>query len=132
MRWKPWAVLFAACVALGGNRTAAEPGPTADDERTLRAAHVGTDVPSLLEFFRKRTINDLDSNRIEKLIAQLGDDSFNVRQKASAELVALGNVAVPLLSQATRSDDIEVVRRAEKCLQLIQAGPGPAVALAAA
>jgi hypothetical protein len=133
MRWKQYFALFAACTALWCTRpAAAESGSTADDERTLRAARVGTDGPALLEFFRKRTVNDIDGSRIEKLIEQLGDDSFGVRQKASAELAALGNVAVPLLRQALNSDDIEVVRRAEKCLQLIKAGSGTTVPLAAA
>jgi len=133
MRWKQSLVLLAAsCLAGWGARAAAEPGSIADDERVLRAAHVGTDGPALLEFFRKRTVNDVDSSRIEKLIEQLGDDSFDVRQKASAALAALGNVAVPLLNQATHSDDIEVVRRSEKCLEQIKAGSGAAVPLAAA
>src|SRR5437660_7275317 len=71
MRWMPCLVLFAACLGLrGAAAPAAEAASAADDERTLRAARVGTDGPALLEFFRKRTVNDVDNSRIEKLIEQ--------------------------------------------------------------
>ena len=111
---------------------AAESDSVAADERTLKAANLGTDGRALLEFFRKRTLKDPDGNRIQKLIRELGDDSFEVREKASAALTELGEVAVPLLRQAVQDPDIEVVRRAERCLQQIKAGSGTAVALAAA
>jgi HEAT repeat protein len=116
-----------------GRASAASPAAVADDERTLAGAHVGTDGASLLQYFRKRTIQDVDGERIKQLIEQLGDDSFDVRQKASSELAALGTAAVNELRRAARySDDIEVVRRAERCLQLIETGSGTSVPAAAA
>src|SRR5262249_40263233 len=60
------------------------------------------------------------------------DNSFPVREKASSALVALGNVAVPSLRQALTDPDIEIVRRAENCLRLIEKGYGAAVPAAAA
>ena len=75
--------------ALGSAR-AAEPDSTAADEQTLKAANLGTDGPALLDFFRKRTPTEANVKRITLLIKQLGDDSFAVREKASAELVSIG------------------------------------------
>jgi HEAT repeat protein len=96
------------------------PDPLAADEQRLQEARVGTDGPALLEFFRKRTATDARLFDIEGLIRRLGDDSYEVRQKASADLAALGPVALPLLRQALKDRDVEVVRRAEECIRLIE------------
>jgi HEAT repeat protein len=80
-----------------------------------------TEGPALLAEFRKRTLSEAERERAEALIQKLSDDHFEVRERAAADLVALGSRAVPLLQQATRSPDIEVVRRAENCLRLIDA-----------
>src|SRR5215831_14151923 len=109
-----------------------EPDAAALDERVLKEARLAVDGPSLLEFFRKRTISNTDLERIGQLIRDLGDDSFELRQKASAQLVATGAAAVPLLKQATKSEDIEVVRRAQECLKHIETGSSSAVVAAAA
>src|SRR5262249_7747005 len=71
-------------------------------------------------FFRRRTLNNGDPELIKALVRQLGDGTFKVRQKASAELIALGMIAKPYLVQATRVGDPEVVRRAEECLDQIR------------
>src|SRR5690242_9411051 len=63
--------------------------PLAADEQRLQEARVGTDGPALLEFFRKRTATDARLFDIDGLIRRLGDDSYEVRQKASADLAAL-------------------------------------------
>jgi hypothetical protein len=109
-------------------------GPTAAqaDEATLQAAKIATDGPALLDFFRRCTLAEADRHKIQALIDKLGDESYDVREQASAELVRLGPVAGPLLRQAAKDPDIEVVRRAEKCLQKIEESAGPAVAAAAA
>jgi hypothetical protein len=104
----------------------------AEDEQRLRDAKVGTDGPALLEFFRKRTITDARLFDIQGLIHRLGDDSFEVRQKASADLAALGPVALPLLKQATKDRDVEVARRAEECVRLIELDYAATVVPAAA
>src|SRR5215831_245091 len=62
-----------------------EPDAAALDERVLKEARLAVDGPSLLEFFRKRTISNTDLERIGQLIRDLGDDSFELRQKASAQ-----------------------------------------------
>jgi len=106
------------------------PVPAADaeqliaDEKALQAAKVGTDGPSLLEFFRKRTLTDADRDRVLALIQKLGDDSFVVREQAQAELIKLENLAVALLRRAVaENSDIEIVRRSEQCLKQIDRSP---------
>jgi hypothetical protein len=54
-----------------------------------------------------------DVAAVEKLIRDLGDDSFEVRESASTKLALIGERALPLLEKALQSDDAEVRRRAE-------------------
>jgi hypothetical protein len=117
---------------LAGALPAAEPDQVARDEQTLREAKVGTDGPALLEFFRKRTAKDVDPTKIKALVRQLGDDSFEKREQASAQLIAVGASAVPHLKEALKDPDIEIVRRAEECLRRIGEGSTGAVVDAAA
>lgn len=99
--------------------TAAGPDTNADDERTLRQAKVALDGPSLLAFFRSRTLQ-ADDEQIKDLIVQLGDESFPAREQASQTLTALGGRAVPHLRRAAGDADAEVRRRAEECLRRIE------------
>jgi hypothetical protein len=101
-------------------------------EQVLKAAGLPTDDAALLEFFRTRTLPDKDRDSIALLVHELGDDAFAVRERATDDLVKLGARAVPLLNQAKKHPDIEVVRRAEFCLRVIDKTAGPAVTTAAA
>jgi hypothetical protein len=130
MSWKPISVALLLLVANFASANDAD--ALAADEATLKEAHIAADGPSLLDFFRRRTLNTTDLTRIKELIARLGDDSFDVRQNASAELKKIGPVAVPLLRQATKDPDIEIVRRAEDCLRHIEPTSSPAVLASAA
>jgi HEAT repeat protein len=94
----------------------------AEDERLLKDARQETSGPALLEFMRKRTLGQADRERIADLIKQLGDDSFQIREKASADLIALGPIAITYLEKATKDVDPEVVRRATDCLRQIDRG----------
>ncbi len=49
---------------------------------------------------------------IQRLVRQLGDESFNVRQEASHKLLKIGLNALPYLEDATDSTDPEVCTRA--------------------
>jgi hypothetical protein len=102
--------------ALGGYR---DPDPASADEASLRAAGVETTGPALLALIRKHTPDPAKVEQARRLVRQLGDDRFTAREKASAELVKLGPIAVPFLRDAARSDDSEVVRRARDCLKQI-------------
>lgn len=109
-----------------------EPANEDADLAALKAASVPVDGPGLLEFFRKRTHGELDSARLQQLVRQLGDDSFDLREKASAELVSLGALAVSALTDAEHDPDFEIADRARRCLALIKSGGSAEVASAAA
>jgi HEAT repeat protein len=90
------------------------------DEGRLEAAHLKLDGESLLDIFRKRTVGEKDLEKVKGLIRQLGDESFKAREHAVAELIMRGPVVVELLKEAQKSPDLEVIRRAERCLQRIK------------
>jgi hypothetical protein len=110
---------------------AAAAPPDDADERTLREAGMGTDGPTLIAFFRKRVGTEAALARARELAKQLGDDSFERREKASAELAGMGRVALPALRGAARERDAEVVRRARDCMRQIESESMPAIAAAA-
>jgi hypothetical protein len=130
LRW-PLAlvVLFLAAAVRADPPPAAD---TADDEKLLRAAGLKTDGPALVEFFRKRVPDEVTSEKLALLVKQLGDESFEVREKANADLKALGVRAVPALRRAADSPDAEVKRRAEECLAAVVTGAAAARTAAAA
>jgi hypothetical protein len=69
--------------------------------------------------FSTRVSQDV-ADRIEKAIRDLGDDEFTVREKASAELLALKERAYPALVKAAESADPEVAHRAEELLEKLR------------
>jgi HEAT repeats/PQQ-like domain len=106
--------------------------PFAADEELLKTAGVQTDGPSLLEFFRKRTIDGSDVDRIKQLIKQLGNEDFEAREAASGKLAAIGVRAKPFLKDAANDPDVEVAKRAKECLQKVDQGSGSQTVAAAA
>jgi hypothetical protein len=105
--------------------------PGTSDEGLLRAAKVPTDSAGLIDFFRKRTVEGEDKNRLRVLVTQLGDEAFQTREQASAKLVSAGVRAKPLLLEALKDPDLEVAYRARECLQHIDEGMSVKVVLAA-
>jgi hypothetical protein len=93
--------------------------PSGADEQRLGAAKISTDGPALVEFLRKRTLDDDRRKKIEGLIKKLGDSSFDNRESAKEALVALGHIATPLLTRARESADPEISGRAKECLEKI-------------
>lgn len=59
------------------------------------------------------------TDRIARLVKQLGHDNFTKREEASKELNAIGEPALDALRKATSDDDGEIRRRAEKVLAAI-------------
>jgi HEAT repeat protein len=100
-------------------------------EQALREAGIATDGPGLLAFFRTRTLTPADRERLQRAVEQLGDDSFTVREKAVADLTAVGRSALPLLAPALKSTDPEVVRLAKECIATIERVPHTTVMAAA-
>ncbi len=117
---------------LGYSARAADPNPVAADEQLLKAAGLGTDGPSLLDFFRKRTLTDGERDKIQIWVRQLGDNSFKVRERASFDLTARGIPVAAFLRPAVLDSDLEVARRAEECLRLIAKDHNTALPAAAA
>jgi hypothetical protein len=99
------------------------PDPTAADEQIVKAIKIKTDGPSLVEYLRKKVPVSGDAAKIKQLVEQLNDDSFEVREKATADLIAIGAPALPQLRQAAESTETEVKRRALACLKAIGAQP---------
>jgi hypothetical protein len=98
---------------------AGEPDP---DAQTLQDARLSGDGPALLGYLRKQIALAAQPDKIQALVRQLGDDEFAVRERASAELVALGRVALPVLDKARRDPDPEIAHRATNCVHQIEQG----------
>src|SRR5262249_44566306 len=115
-------MLSAGCLLFAGlPGTAADPEPAQGDEQLLRAASLTTDGPALPAFFRKRTQGSIERDKLAALLEHLGDKSGEVREKAAAELVAVGPVAIPPLRQLARdADEPDLAGRARQCLQLLE------------
>jgi HEAT repeat protein len=124
-------IIVAAVLPFGASSRAGS--PSAPDEQLLRSAHLGTDGPALLEFFRLRTRAESRRERVPVLIKQLAASSADAADRAAGELAALGKVAVPLLQQAAMdTGQPGAARRARRCLEFIAGDGGTALAAAAA
>jgi hypothetical protein len=103
----------------------------AADESALLAAGLKTDDASLLAYLKRQAPDTKRLAAIRDLVKKLGDDDFEEREKAEKAIIALGAPAVPLLTQAIRAGgDLELVRRAERCVKRIGTGNNTAVAAA--
>ncbi len=119
----PVLFLFLCLLALSGGAEPAKPAePDAEllyAEKVLKEANVSPDGPGLLAFFRARTLTQAEQDRLAGAINNLGDDSFEVREKASADLTAAGRLALAYLKPALEAKDIEIVCRARRCIDEI-------------
>src|SRR5262245_51680922 len=105
-RITPW-LLALAIVSVGPSVSAvrAQPSAEGDDEQTLLTAGLATDGPALLAFFHARSRIDIDRERLGVLIQQLAS-SNRERSLATAELLGMGPLAVPILRRA--ANDLEM------------------------
>jgi HEAT repeat protein len=116
-------LLFLSGLLLSSLGALAADTPASDEDETLlKNANVGTDGPALLEFLRRHTRATAAADKLQALVKQLGDDSFEIREKATANLAAAGPAALAALREATKSRDPEVVDRARRCLRQIDTG----------
>ena len=102
------------------------------DLETLKSGGYADDVKSLTDFFRNHTVKDADKARVSALIKKLGDDSFEARQEASAELAKCGVWAIALIRSSLKDPDHEIVRRCELALKTMEKVPTRSLALASA
>src|SRR5262245_37229992 len=108
-------------------------GDSGNDEQTIRAANLTPDGPALLDFFKKRSQENVEPSRLAELVKQLGDKSGEVADRAAGELISLGPVAIPLLRQAVKDPDEPMIAgRARRCLLYIEGSQAAAVPVAAA
>ncbi|HEY1338846.1 MAG TPA: hypothetical protein VGF59_15125 [Bryobacteraceae bacterium] len=62
-----------------------------------------------------------EADEIDRLVRQMGSDSFAERQKASKALEAIGEPALATLRKAARDSDAEIRRRATELVRTIEA-----------
>jgi hypothetical protein len=120
------ALSLLACLVL-----AQTPDRTADDEKILQAAKVGTDGPALLAHLRSLSPTAEDEQKVGELFKQLGSSKFNEREKATADLTAMGPKVIPLLKEKLPGSTLEVRMRAERCIKVLEDKSPAAVASAA-
>ena len=114
-------MILACLVLLGAGAwlPAVAPFPESGEEAILRENKVATDGVGAMAYVRSR-LAPLDAARVKRLIAQLGDDSFAVREEASRQLLLLGDRIRRQLQDAARHEDPEVRTRAQTCLRRIE------------
>ncbi len=81
---------------------------------------LASEGPGLLDEVRKRALADTSREKALELVRKLGDDAFEVREKAMNDLTAMGGAVVPVLRQAITNPDVEISARARKCLEKIE------------
>jgi HEAT repeat protein len=82
---------------------------------------LATEGDASLEEVKKRTLSEADMTNSQNLIERLGDDSFDVRQKAEEDLKKLGSKIIPILRTAMKNGDLEIRGRVAKLLSNIEA-----------
>src|SRR5260370_4072832 len=115
------AVILCVTVPVLWAGTAADDG--AEQAKILKEAGIAGDGPGLVKYFQARTPNPGDQARLTNLVRALGDKTFAAREKASRELIAIGEPALPFLKQALKNGDLELTRRAGFCILAIERVP---------
>src|SRR5262245_12688655 len=98
-----------ACLILPAARVRA--GSPQEYEALLKEAKVATDGDTLAEFCRNRILPENDADKVKCLIVKLGDDRFRVREKASAQLIAMGPGILKALRENIQNSDYEIAYR---------------------
>lgn len=120
-----------AAVFAVGTRSAERDPETEYAEKFLQEEKIKTDGESLIQFFKERTLDTLpDPAKIKELVKQLGDDDFEVRERAEAKLEEIGRAAKEFLTEAIKNNtpdgpdvkhaDAEIHFRAERCLAKLE------------
>jgi HEAT repeat protein len=106
----------------------ADPDVATRDEQLLQKAKVGLFIA---KYLTKRSGNDADLLKLEKLVQQLASKNVKEREDASKRIVALGMAAMPALRALGDDGDEEVVSRAKACQEKIVREADWGVSLAA-
>lgn len=90
-----------------------------EDEDLLLRAGVKFDAPSLLKFFRGRTMSDQERAKVAGLIKSLNSDSYRIRNQALHDLISRGPVVLEQLREQQKSKDLELARRVDLAIAKI-------------
>ncbi len=93
-----------------------------DAEAALRAVALLARAPGQAVPYLKERVGRVEASNLDKLIAQLDDDDFEVREKATEHLIALGRAAEAALRKATAKGSAEVRLRATRILEQLEKG----------
>jgi hypothetical protein len=91
----------------------------------LHQANLDVGDAALGQYLAKRTLRDADRQRLQSMIAKLGDKTYATREKATRALIAEGMRALPFLITASSDADGERSTRAALCLKAINARHPP-------
>lgn len=89
---------------------------------TLRRYGVEPTADGVLRVLRQWRPDAENRAQIARLVRDLGDDKWAVRDRAARQLAGMGTLALPALREATNSNDAEVVLRARKLLAECRSG----------
>ena len=105
-----------------GTRPAAESKPASQPAGRPSSAEITEARAILARAIASPTkLTDAGAAHIAKLIAQLGDPVWKVRQAASTELGTSGPEVLPLLTKAANHKDLEISDRVSVAIKAIQA-----------
>ncbi len=78
------------------------------------------DGTALLDEFRSRTLDTEEEAKIRKLVKDLGDPKYKVRELAQIALTSTGPRAIGPLSESVNDMDLERSKRVKECLESIR------------
>ncbi|MEI7852788.1 MAG: hypothetical protein WCJ06_03710 [Planctomycetota bacterium] len=97
------------------------------DDIIIKKSGISTEPKDIQNWLQSRIPNVTNGIKASKWVIDLGNESFEVREQASRELLKLNNLAIFELKKAIKSKDIEVAKRASECLEHIS--PHESIAL---
>ncbi len=104
-----------------------------EDEQPLRDAGLTNSGPSLLTFFHARARTEIDREPLQRLLQQCANGSPEERGRATAELLGLGPLALPVLRRAVGDlDHPDLAARASRCIPWLEGPASDRLLIAAA
>lgn len=97
------------------------------DRELIREVGISTSPLELKRFLEKRILGEAQEKEIRQLIDQLGARRYSEREKAMTALLRWGEPARAMLKSAIADSDLEVSRRASRCLEAIDQTYGPSL-----
>ncbi len=93
-----------------------------DAEAALRAVALLARAPAQAVPFLKGRVGRVAEANVDQLLADLDNDDFDVREKATDKLIALGRAAEAAVRKAAATGSAEVKARAGRVLESLQKG----------